>query len=211
MTSFLDYLSEHERKLDEFVKPKPKQVHQESKTSKQLPNKSTQSKSALGKVYSICSSCGTKQKGIVAGEFCPVCGKKSLRRSDNKVAPKSLKNTLTHAEALLDDGFTEGIDPNYVSPLSEMFTQKTDLSPVKKSEMLDHAADLLEDSSAGQPLMSIPMPDFSSVINRNFNNNQQPEVIPESVINDPSLQLINIPVAGVDGDTERQMRELGLL
>jgi len=219
MASFMDYLSTYEKKLDNISKPKEKLVVEKvavkSQTRQGMPPVTIveADKKTGGSSFSICTACGTKQATLLEGTFCPSCGTQSLIKSTGiksakqvVTEKKQLVGTVSHAEALLDDEAV--VTEEYISPLQKLVKQKKEIPLEERHQMRDHASDLLgDDDDAPAPSMNfIPMPDFSSVMNR---QRQQTPIMENKSI-DPALQIVSVPIAPVDSDIANQMRNLGL-
>ena len=222
MALFMEYLNNFEKRINEGPEKKTEKVIQAVAVKSKNPTRnSTQpivetNKKMGGSSFSICTTCGTKQPVLLEGTFCPSCGNQSLIKSTGfqtraQVKEKIVetKGTISHAESLLDDD-TEAFSENYVSPLQKLIKAPREVSLEEGRKITDHASDLLgdDDGMLGSPNMPnlIPMPDFSSMMNK-----QKPVVENASVNIDPSLQIMSIPQIAVDPGIEAEMASLGLL
>ena len=215
MASFMDYLNSYEKKLENISKPKEVLVVEKVAVKSKLPTRNIttpiveSNKSSGGSSFSLCTACGAKQPVLLEGTYCPQCGTQALIKSTGiksakqvVTEKKQLTGTVSHAEALLDDDAV--VTEEYVSPLQSLVKQKKEVPLEERHQMRDHASDLLGDDDEPAKMNFVPMPDFSSLINR-----QQP--ITENKSIDPSLQIVSVPIAPVDSDISNQMRNLGLI
>lgn len=220
--SFLKFLEEHERKLEELITedvseemedfmednseepvivkktvspriiPKPKIV------PKKIINEST---------FSFCTSCGSKLPSGINGKFCPFCGKQTLMITNGvtKTASKvnRVSETIDYASNLLDDEplqqsrLMEYIERNPVrNPISEMLKNNQNMG----ESTMDRASDLLEGTSDIGTGKLLEMPDLSHFMT------QKPK---EDIIQE------NIAMAEETGIQDpmvlAQMKQLGLI
>jgi len=185
-----DFIDSYLREFEErHLKVRPISSTRTETTHKEPPRKVLKETLKSSKVYSVCTSCGTKQNIIVEGEFCPKCGRGTLITSDKFTktnAPKK-ETCISHASALLDEG-----DGYINSPLQKII--KEDIK--NKKSAISEASALLDDDS---PIMELPMPDFSQYIKKPIQDKTQetqvtipPEfqIIQPININDIELDMI---------------------
>jgi predicted RNA-binding Zn-ribbon protein involved in translation (DUF1610 family) len=234
--SFLEFIEEHEKKLDDFIRedslldeeevvapvikkvaPKPIQKSQVIKVQSKVIKESSVP-------FSFCTSCGNKLPANVVAKFCPSCGKQTLMSTDQKVKTASRTNSISenvdYASKLLDEEnpmdqsrLLEYLEKNPVkNPVIEMLKANRGIGKEKTviSETADYASDLLDGSTpvgvGGVQLLE--MPDFSKFMPLKPVEEKKIEV----VIDESKLPKIMQPITQInDPNVEAQMRQLGLL
>ena len=118
--SFLDFLDEHEKKLDAFIREEESDILEEivepvriikktapTKVIQKPQMKTPPIKESSNAPFSFCTSCGKKIPDNVVCRFCPFCGKETVMRTDskNKIATKrsEISENVSYAANILDE------------------------------------------------------------------------------------------------------------
>ena len=216
---FLDFIDEHERKLENYLTEEKVEVKPIVKKLIQKPGVKPTVAVKQSNSFSFCTSCGVKI-GVANAKYCPACGKPTVMTTDGKtkVASKNVSEDVSYANALMDEDSTEVYESRIEkllknvpkNPIMEMLKgNHTPQSQIRSSnglsEAAEHASDLLGDE---EPTVQgfIPMPDFSQ-LKKKFGIEEPKQVINEA----PTIPMVDSNLNISDPAILSQMSQLGLV